>query len=467
MMNPKVNLKRRHIISALAAWANLGSSRSLSLALGSLGITAPSLSMAQNTNEEPARIALLLGNRNYPVPYDLPPIHKNVRDLSHVLSRIGFEVVDGLDMSVEAMNAKVNEFLRLAEANPNALIFFYFSGHGMQQQSENLLLSVSAQPSASDEQLLEASLRLGQEVLSRLSGRTSGVLLAAIDACRTDIRVALARGDGLNQIEAPTDSVVIFSTEAGRPAISPVAEDENTFFTGALVKMIEAAPAEINFTDLFRLVRQDVQQTMLNHPLKAIRDLTQRPFIADNTRDVPYVFPIKQRLKRIANASAQEQSDFRELQASIWPLDTLKLAENFITKYPQSTSVGAAVVAKIGAQEAMSVLRRKEVRLFKQAFFDLQNVPGYKLDLGRAARGDKDAAARIGRLINQNASRIEDTFRYEGWLQYATFLGNGIASYELALHYRKSGQLQQAGFYEAKAKELGYTPPVSLNNVRK
>ena len=38
------------------------------------------------------RLALLMGNRNYPQPFDLPPIPKNLRDIEAVLERRGFQV---------------------------------------------------------------------------------------------------------------------------------------------------------------------------------------------------------------------------------------------------------------------------------------------------------------------------------------------------------------------------------------
>jgi hypothetical protein len=57
--------------------------------------------------------------------------------------------------------------------------------------------------------------------------------------------------------------------------------------------------------------------------------------------------------------------------------------------------------------------------------------------------------------------------RYEGWLQYAAALGNGIASYELAVYYRRQGQPTPAAQYETRARDLGYRPPTSLDNQRK
>ena len=69
--------------------------------------------------------------------------------------------------------------------------------------------------------------------------------------------------------------------------------------------------------------------------------------------------------------------------------------------------------------------------------------------------------------IKGDAGLSKDTNRYEGWMQYAAALGNGIASYELAVHYRRQGQPQPAAQFEARSKELGYTPPPSLDNTRK
>jgi TPR repeat protein len=86
----------------------------------------------------------------------------------------------------------------------------------------------------------------------------------------------------------------------------------------------------------------------------------------------------------------------------------------------------------------------------------------------KAARGDKDAAMRIARAnLTGEAGMAIDANRYEGWMQYASALGNGIACYELAVYYRRQGQPVPAAQYESRARELGYTPPPTLDNVRK
>jgi hypothetical protein len=113
------------------------------------------------------------------------------------------------------------------------------------------------------------------------------------------------------------------------------------------------------------------------------------------------------------------------------------------------------------------MLARRDVRLYRTAFEAGPNLSDdRRSELLKAARGDKDAAARIARWYADVDSGIQRG-RYEGWLQYSSFLGNGIASYELALYYRRNNQAQLASQFEARAQELGYTPPPSLTQLRK
>jgi hypothetical protein len=114
------------------------------------------------------------------------------------------------------------------------------------------------------------------------------------------------------------------------------------------------------------------------------------------------------------------------------------------------------------------MLQRSDVRLFKSAFAMQPGMDEDQLrDLLRAGRGDKDAAARLGRLQKAQQRQPNWINRYEGWLQLAAALGNGIASYELALHYRSQDRPLLAAQWESRARELGYTPPPTLDNVRK
>jgi uncharacterized caspase-like protein len=441
-------------------------------ALAGAGLAAAGPATAQTATDDPVRLALLIGNRVYPEPFDLPPTHKNVRDLTAALEKRGFKVTAALDQNPDALRATIQSFAKVANAAPpNATILFYFTGHGMQVDAENLMLGSTVSPDSREDTLLKASLHLRRDVIDQLPRRASGLSIAVVDACRTSLRAAATATDGFNQMEAPLGCLIVFSTGAGKPAIAPAVETLNTFYTGSLVKLLGSAADELSFSDLFRLVKLDVQQTMQNHPIMAIRQFTQFPFIAENTqvRFVLAEHPSASRPPPPAAANPEEEANaWRELQENTWPADIVRLAEAYLKAYPDSRLVGGAQVAHEGANDAVKALRSNEVRLYRSAF-QLKTSRTELLDeLRKAARGDKDAAARIARHYLRGAEDIApDPNRYEGWLQYAAALGNGIACYELALFYRRQGQPVPAAQYESRAKELGYTPPPTLDNIRK
>ncbi|MES1163604.1 MAG: caspase family protein, partial [Rhizobacter sp.] len=209
------------------------------------------------------RLALLIGNAVYPAPHDLPPVHKNIRDLSAALQQRDFKVTAVIDLDPAALRRAIQAFAAEAQkAPPDATVLFYFTGHGMQVDAENLMLGAGIAPNAREDVLLNSSLHLQRDVVDMLPRRSTGMSIAVVDACRVDLRAALAASDGFNQVEAPSGCLIVFSTGAGKPAIAPARETDNTFYTASLVKLLQTGADELSFSDLFRLVKLDVQQTM-------------------------------------------------------------------------------------------------------------------------------------------------------------------------------------------------------------
>ena len=421
---------------------------------------------------EPPRLALLIGNRAYPEGEDLPPIHKNVRDLREALERRGFTVADAVDLDLAQARELMARFAVSVKAAPSdSTVLFYFSGHGAQVDAENLLVSAHINPKSRPDTLAAGSLTLTKDVIGQLPRRPDGLTIAVIDACRTSLKPMLD-GEGLNQVEAPAGCLIAFATGAGKPAIAPNNDANSTFYTASLVKLLNSASGETPFSDLFRLVKTDTQNTMLNHPAKILRDFAQVPFIAENTKVRRKLAP------RVRNAppppprKEAESVAWARVESQIWPADVARTAAAYIADYPDSALAGSAQVARDGASEAAQILRRNDVRLYRSAFAMPPDTPAdMAADIVKAGRGDKDAAARLGQRHSVDGglygASVDKTGRFEGWMQYAAALGNGIASYRLALYYRRNDQPQLASQYEALARKLGYTPPPSLDNSRK
>lgn len=435
--------------------------------------SAGAASAAEAPAPDPGRLALVVGNQQYPPPFDLPPIHKNARDVAGALRGRGFQVDVLLDANVPQTRQAVESFSRRVQAAPaDATVLFYFSGHGVQVDAENLLVGAGVNPSAAPDTLVSGSVVLIADIINHLPRRLQGLTIAVVDACRTDLRNLVRGTTGLNQVEAPPGCLIAFSTGAGRPAIAPAVETQNTFYTASLVKLLNSASDELSFSDLFRLVKLDVQRTMLNHRLEPIRRFAQYPFIAENAQADTTLAPLHwlqaQAAARERFRSEREEAEFRQLQAIVWAPDVIRSADQFLKEFPSSKLAGSVEVAREGAAEAAGILARNDVQLYRRSF-ELASAPdeAYRADLLKAARGDKDAAARIGRRWVTKSLSGPEVSRYEGWMQYAAELGNGIASYELALHYRRGRQPQPAARWETRARELGYTPPAALEQTRK
>lgn len=426
---------------------------------------------------DPGRLALVIGNRNYPDGFDLPSIHKNARDVEQALRLRGFGVTLALDAEPARARAEVDAFVARAAAAPDdATVLFYFSGHGLQLNAENLLLAAGVPPKAPASSLQSGSLTLNRDIVARLPRRRSGLTIAVIDACRSELGSGRIT-DAMNQEEPPLGCLIAFSTGAGQYALAPVDENRNTYYTRELVRLLRSEPDELPLPLLFEAAKRETERAMrADFRDPRVARFVQRPFVAKNVPD-ENAFRLAPRGARLgapkvaAPTRADEDADWGRLQAAQWPPDVLRLAGEFLQRHPdaeRSRRLGAEV-AQDGARQAAEILRRPDVLLNRGAFGTAEAVRGeaYETDVRKAGRGDKDAAARVGRQW-ATADRLGPArSRYEGWMQLAAELGNGIASYELARHFRRQDQPQAAARWEARAIELGYTPPPTLDHYRK
>src|SRR5262249_9816604 len=91
-----------------------------------------SLAAAPASAQAEKRIALLIGNEGYTSEIGrLANPHNDVALLEQTLKGLGFEVVTIHDAGLGALNRAVNAYARRVQAaGPNAVGFFYYSGHG-------------------------------------------------------------------------------------------------------------------------------------------------------------------------------------------------------------------------------------------------------------------------------------------------------------------------------------------------
>ncbi|MDX1667880.1 MAG: caspase family protein [Limnobacter sp.] len=407
---------------------------------------------------------MIISNGAYPAPHDLPSAQTNLTQLSQSFKQVGFEVKGLLNASTPSLRAELRLFyLGLKDAPAGSIGLVYFSGHGLQHGAKNLLLGVDIHPGAPPQELLKQAFEVQQDWLEWMPVREDCLQVAVIDACRTDLSGLLESANtGLSQLAAPRGSIVSFSTQAGRPAIAPANPDQLTFYAQALTDQVQEASSFSDLGELLRLVKRRVFKSMSSHPLKLIRQLAQDPFLADNSRSRLKLDP---QLKSVS-INPEESDLWTTIELANWPPHVLGLIERFVNTFPDSHRVPLARVYEEGARQAFDALKDPKIRLYRTSF----QLPDHasneaQKDLARAARGDKDAAARLAGLYRSLDDK-QSKLRYEGWLQLASRLGNGLAAYELALLYRRLNLPQPAASAEARAVSLGYTPPPGLGHER-
>ncbi|MCK9381107.1 MAG: caspase family protein [Sulfuritalea sp.] len=452
------------------------------LALGSLPISADLF--AQTTGEPiqdvyvpRAKYALLIGNRDYPNRKDIAPAHKNVRDLKDVLEYYEFKVSDYRDLDAEAMKRTLAEFgaqMRMVgeSALPGGVaVVFYFCGHGFQSAGRNYLVPAGVDPSS--EKALTQSLRLTEDILGTFPQHYPGISIALIDACRTDPSVRKGV-DEFNQIAAPEGMLVFFATRAGRPALAPISPDRNTFFAGAVIDALRDANGETPIDDLFRIAAIECQARVKAEFDKA--KLTILPQFPESTVNLRGKFKIRNRQLELDRSKprpkmtlqAGKQVDFTKIEerwqvilVTLRPARLIRLCEEFERDFPGSEFSQQIKVNIIGARQALE--SQRSAGLSSDLFDEPAGDKGYRDDLIKALRGDKDAAHRIAIAYRDGTSGVvANPRRTEQWLRFAAELGNGIASWELSEIYNQSGQVGDAARFEKKALDLGYRPPPRL-----
>jgi hypothetical protein len=155
------------------------------------------------------------------------------------------------------------------------------------------------------------------------------------------------------------------------------------------------------------------------------------------------------------------------LASAAWPADIVRLADQYLQRYPGGPAAASANDWRARAIAAQRVLARSDVRLHRAAFHPAATDDDIAADLRLAALGDREAAVRMARRAQRASDDGAAGHRYVGWLQYASQLGDQNASYELALFFRRDAQPVLASKYEHLALNLGYEPPAALDNIRK
>src|ERR1700742_4708799 len=196
------------------------------------------------------RVAFVVGNGAYKNVPALPNPSVDAKSMAKLLRNVGFDVVEGSNLTRDKMTEKLLDFGKKAEGADVAL--FFYAGHGIAVNGTNYLLPVDADLKSEMDVKLGAAINVDLTLEQTMAD--AKVKLVFLDACRDNpfaarIRPAkatrsVAVKSGLAEMKSGEGTLLAFATGPGQTALDGDVGNHSPF-TRALISNIAKPGVEI------------------------------------------------------------------------------------------------------------------------------------------------------------------------------------------------------------------------------
>src|SRR3984957_6561809 len=196
------------------------------------------------------RVAFVVGNGTYKYTQRLPNAPISAKAMTRLLQSIGFEVVEGIDLTRDKMTDRLLDFGKKAEGADVAL--FFYTGHAIAINGTNYLLPIDADIKSEMDVKLGAAINIDLTVDQTMSD--AKIKLVFLDACRDNPFAAKIKSNsatrsvsvqsGLAEMKSGEGTLIAFATGPGQTALDGQ-EGTNSPFTRALIAHITTPGVEI------------------------------------------------------------------------------------------------------------------------------------------------------------------------------------------------------------------------------
>jgi uncharacterized caspase-like protein len=203
-----------------------------------------------NAAKADRRVAFVVGNGAYKNVAQLPNPPVDAKAMAAVLRNVGFEVVEGTNLTRDKMTERLLEFGKKAQGADVAV--FFYAGHGIAISGSNYLLPVDADIKSEMDVKLGAAINIDLTLDQTMSD--AKVKLVFLDACRDNPFAAKIKSNsatrsvsvqtGLAEMKSGEGTLIAFATGPGQTALDGQ-EGTNSPFTRALISHITTPGVEI------------------------------------------------------------------------------------------------------------------------------------------------------------------------------------------------------------------------------
>jgi Caspase domain/Putative peptidoglycan binding domain len=349
------------------------------------------LLVSANVAKADKRVAFVLGNSAYKNVAPLPNPALDARSMARVLRNVGFDVVEGTNLSRDKMTERLLEFGKKAEGADVAL--FFYAGHGIAVNGTNYLLPVDADIKS------EMDVKLGSAINIDLTlEQTMGdakVKLVFLDACRDNPFAGKLKSNsatrsvsvqkGLAEMKSGEGTLIAFATGPGQTALDGEV-GTNSPFTRALMANIATPGVEIQqaMTKVRAQVNEETNKGQLpwgHTNLIGTVYLNPAPATAGATVEAP-------------NTPAVTSGPASEVELEFWRSikDSNKPEElnAYLTNYPNGTFKSLALTRIASLQDGPSTATRNLSAAIDPATFteEADQAAEDQLGLDRSQRRD-------------------------------------------------------------------------------
>jgi len=229
------------------------------------------LAAAPASAQEPARLALLIGNQGYAAKVGaLKNPHTDVALIEAALIKLGFKVVVLKDAGLRAMDTAIKRHVReVNRAGAGALSFFYYSGHGVAnpETKVNYLIPVDV-TETEDEKIWDEAYQQNAviDLLSQQAPRATHFVV--FDACRNELNItgpaakSLGADKGFVPIQNTAGLLIAYATAPGKTA-SDVGSGGGPYATALADELVKPG---VEAVSMFRAVQIRVKQAINQDP---------------------------------------------------------------------------------------------------------------------------------------------------------------------------------------------------------
>lgn len=402
------------------------------------------------------RVAFVVGNGAYKNVQPLPNPEIDAKSMVSVLRNVGFEVVEGTNLTRDKMTERLLEFGKKAQGADVAV--FFYAGHGIAIGGVNYLLPIDSDIKSEMDVKLGSAINIDLTLDQTMSD--AKVKLVFLDACRDNPFAAKIKANagatrsvsvqtGLAEMKSGEGTLIAFATGPGQTALDGQ-QGSNSPFTRALIANIATPGVEIQ--QAMTKVRAQVNEETRKGQL---------PWGHTNLIGAVYLNPVAATAAgpassgpAIAAATAAPDSDVEvEFWRSVKESNKPEELNAYLSSYPNGQFKPLALARIAALKDGPSTATRNLTAGIDPRTFDEEANQTTEDQIGLAVRQRRD----VQRRLNGLGFDTRVTGKFDASTRAV------ITRWQAARGYPKSGYLNRLQ-HKALLTEIVVTAPTASSD---